>query len=85
MANAIDRLQIRRDNAAQWVSINPILKDGEIALERDTGRLKVGNGVTPWTSLPYVSPGEQGPMGPQGPATLVEDPADPGFYLTGGV
>jgi hypothetical protein len=76
---AIDRLQLRRDTPAEWVSKNPVLKDGEPGFERGTGKLKIGDGVTPWNSLPYAS---EGPPGPVGPA-LVEDPQDPGFYLTG--
>lgn len=50
-----DRLQVRRDNASVWTSINPILSDGEFGFERDTSKLKIGNGVTAWNSLPYVS------------------------------
>lgn len=47
------RFQHRRDTGAAWVSENPVLKDGEPALEKGTGRTKYGDGVTPWVSLPY--------------------------------
>lgn len=30
------RLQIRRGDAAEWIEANPILADGEQALENDT-------------------------------------------------
>ena len=33
--------QLRRGTAAQWATKNPVLRDGEPGLERDTGRLKV--------------------------------------------
>lgn len=46
-------IQIRRGPAATWTSINPILHDGEPGFEDDTGLLKFGNGVDPWTDLDY--------------------------------
>lgn len=49
-----DRLQIRRDNFAEWTTNNPILSDGELGFERDTNRLKIGNGAGNWNSLPYI-------------------------------
>jgi len=52
MAN---RLQMRRDTAANWTSYNPLLMEGEIGIETDTGKIKVGNGTSNWSSLPYVT------------------------------
>lgn len=46
-------IQLRRGNASQWGTVNPILADGEQGLEKDTGRRKVGNGVTAWNALGY--------------------------------
>lgn len=46
-----DLIQVRRDTAANWTSANPTLASGEIGLETDTGRYKIGNGTTPWNSL----------------------------------
>ncbi|WP_375187759.1 tail fiber domain-containing protein [Sphingobium yanoikuyae] len=51
------RFQLRRDSAANWTSVNPTLADGEPAVETDTRRQKLGNGVTPWNSLAYVADG----------------------------
>jgi len=48
------KIQIRRGTAANWTSTNPTLSVGELAFETDTGKVKVGNGSTAWTSLPYV-------------------------------
>jgi len=45
------QIQIRRDTAANWTSANPILAQGELGLETDTNKLKIGNGSTVWTSL----------------------------------
>ena len=38
-----DRLQIRRGTASQWTSVNPTLLSGELGVETDTGKLKVGD------------------------------------------
>lgn len=47
------QFKIRRDTAANWSSTNPTLGDGEPALETDTRKTKIGNGVTAWNSLAY--------------------------------
>jgi hypothetical protein len=46
-------IQIRRDTAANWTSVNPILAEGEFGLETDTNQLKIGDGVLAWTALAY--------------------------------
>jgi hypothetical protein len=38
------RIQLRRDTAANWVSVNPTLLNGEIGIETDTLKFKIGNG-----------------------------------------
>jgi len=50
MAN---KIQIRRDVAANWTSSNPTLSQGEQGYETDTGKIKIGDGSTAWTSLGY--------------------------------
>lgn len=50
MAN---RIQFRRDTAVRWETINPILMEGEIGLEIDTHRAKMGNGIDAWNVLEY--------------------------------
>jgi hypothetical protein len=47
------KIQLRRDTAANWANANPILSQGEPAFEIDTGREKIGDGVTEWNSLAY--------------------------------
>jgi hypothetical protein len=44
-------IQIRRGLAATWTSLNPILSAGEMGLETDTRKMKIGNGSTVWNSL----------------------------------
>jgi hypothetical protein len=38
---------------SQWAALNPVLMTGEPGLESDTQNLKIGNGLTPWSKLPY--------------------------------
>ena len=47
------RIQIRRGTAAAWAAANPVLAQGEPALEQDTDRTKLGDGITPWADLDY--------------------------------
>lgn len=46
-------IQFRRGTAATWTSTNPVLAAGEPGLETDTGKIKIGDGSTAWTSLAY--------------------------------
>lgn len=50
------RIQVRRDIAANWVTNNPVLSDGEWGVETNTLKYKLGDGATSWTSLPYSIP-----------------------------
>lgn len=52
-----DIIQIRRDTAANWTSVNPVLADGEEGYETDSGQRKVGDGVTAWSGLSYAAQG----------------------------
>ena len=47
------RIKLRRDTAANWTQENPVLAAGEPGLETDTGKVKYGNGTTPWAQLSY--------------------------------
>ena len=53
MAN---RIQLRRGGAQEWQNSNPILAQGEFGVELDTGRIKIGDGVTSWNTLRYERP-----------------------------
>jgi len=70
------QFQHRRDTAAVWTSYNPVLASGEIGLEIDTSLFKMGNGSTPWNSLPYG--GLKGPTGPGGGAQGATGPTGSG-------
>ncbi len=45
--------QYRRGSAAEWASVNPILRAGEPGWDTTNKNQKVGDGVTPWNDLPY--------------------------------
>jgi hypothetical protein len=47
------KIQLRRDTAANWSTNNPTPSAGEPCFETDTGRLKIGDGITAYNSLPY--------------------------------
>ena len=49
-----DIIQLRRDTASNWTSANPILAQGELGVETDTNKIKVGDGSTAWASLGYL-------------------------------
>lgn len=46
---------LRSGSAALWSGANPVLLQGEPGFETDTKRLRIGDGVTAFTSLPYVT------------------------------
>lgn len=48
------RIQFRRGTAAQWTSANPVMADGELGLETDTQKFKIGDGTSSWTALAYA-------------------------------
>lgn len=50
------RILVRRATATVWTATNPVLGDGELAFEHDTGRMKVGDGMSTWTALTYLAP-----------------------------
>lgn len=47
---------MKQDPAADWTSRNPVLGQFEIGIESDTGKAKLGDGVTAWNSLSYFNP-----------------------------
>lgn len=53
----VTQIQVRRGTAAQWTSTNPTLAAGEWGYETDTGKVKIGNGSTAWSSLGYNGAG----------------------------
>jgi hypothetical protein len=49
-------IQTQRGTAAALTATNPVIADGQIVVETDTLRFKVGDGTTAWASLAYATP-----------------------------
>lgn len=49
----ISNILHRSDTVSEWSSKNPVLMKGEIGIEDVTGKIKLGDGVTPWKTLRY--------------------------------
>jgi hypothetical protein len=89
MAN---RIQLRRDTAANWTRENPILSQGEPGYDLTANKLKVGDGVTAWAELDYASGAganfdystlQEGLSGSKGVTSITGDHAyDTGVGLT---
>ena len=65
------RVQHKRMSASDWTNSSLILLDGELGVESDTGKVKVGNGRDRFASLQYLTGpkgdrGERGETGPKG-------------------
>lgn len=63
------RVQHKRMTASEWADSSLILLDGELGVESDTGRIKVGNGHDLYSALLYLTgpKGDRGERGPEGP------------------
>lgn len=69
------RIQIRRDLASNWIApgADPVLASGEFGYETDTGVIKIGDGVEPWSNLPilFASYNSYNPTVSQGVSTNI--------------
>ena len=79
-------IQLRGGTYAVMTAANPLLARREIAVEIDTGKIKVGDGVHNWNDLPYAGGGVEAPASDNNvyvmkngqwiQATLVEQPSE---------
>lgn len=65
------RVRHKRMPASEWARSDFVLYDGELGIESDTGKVKVGNGTDHFSSLQYLTGpkgdrGERGETGPRG-------------------
>lgn len=58
---ALTRMLQRRGTFSQWDAVKEdlVLQAGEIGLETNTGKFKIGNGVDDWATLEYVLPDDE--------------------------
>jgi hypothetical protein len=51
------RIQLRKANADEWLDADPTLAEGEIGIELDTKKIKIGDGILAWSALGYFYSG----------------------------
>lgn len=54
------RFQFQRGTHKEWTDSDLILLDGELAIESDTSKIKIGNGRSLYKDLPYIEIGKIG-------------------------
>lgn len=52
--NIKSKTTLRHDTVENWVRSNPILLNGEVGVETDTSKMKMGDGKTQWNDLGYM-------------------------------
>ena len=45
---------LRNDTASNWTTENPVLSKGELGIEIDTNKFKIGDGIKTWSNLDYA-------------------------------
>lgn len=74
------------ETAAVLATLNPVLLDGQLGKESDSGKFKVGNGVLAWNSIDYHTTNNNMSvfMGPSSDPNnlIVSSPLDGGVALT---
>jgi len=49
------KIQLRRDSSSNWRTTNPVLAEGEMGVELDTNRSKLGDGTSNWNDILYMT------------------------------
>lgn len=62
-------IQFRRGTSSQWASVDPILGQAEPGYDSTVGGIKIGDGVSRWSELPWEGGGGGG-----GPVTYADLP-----------
>ena len=47
-------IQLRRAKEPEWIEKNPVLRLGEPAYSTDVNKLKIGDGIHPWSEIEYL-------------------------------
>ena len=54
------KIQLKRGLSTSWATKNIVLDAGEMGIETDTNKFKIGDGTTAWNSLQYSNKTEWG-------------------------
>jgi Major tropism determinant N-terminal domain len=73
----LSKIQLRRGSASDWTTANPVLSSGEIGVELGSpNKIKIGNGSSTWSQLPYGSATNASDISGLGEMALVNDAPD---------
>lgn len=53
-------IQVKRDTAANWASVDPVLADGQPGYDKTNNALRIGNGASAWSALTAIGGGGGG-------------------------
>lgn len=65
--------QLRRGLKETWERNNPVLAYGEPGFEKDTNKLKIGDGERAWLDLPYLAGGSYSVSADEKSVTIAGD------------
>lgn len=73
------KFELRRDTAANWTTLNPILIDGEPGFDITNNQIRIGQNGLSWNQLNPISSATYivGPTGPRGPVGTAPGPRGP--------
>ena len=85
----MSQIQLKRGSADSWTTQNPTLAEGQIGLEKHSSSLydtegyniKIGDGSTTWTNLPYFDGNLQYLTNESNQSLDLNDVTDPGNYI----
>jgi hypothetical protein len=72
-------IKIRKGTSAQWASSTLVLAVAELGLDTTLNKLKVGNGVSTWSNLPYIN------VLPSEISELSQDAVNSAISVSGGI
>jgi hypothetical protein len=47
-------IQFKRGTTDSWNNLNPVLRAGQPGYNKDENKIKIGDGTSRWTELPYI-------------------------------
>ena len=74
------KIQLRRDSAANWGAQNPVLSEGELGYDTTNAKAKVGDGVSSWSALPFITDAPSSALIPGSNISLLTN--DEGYLTT---